>query len=91
MKELIVILDIINYLQGNINLNDFKGIAYKSEDQIVYTEKQDTIKDLDTLSFPVLSVKFTARSSHLPLMSAGVAKVLLPPAVLPDSLQSTSD
>ena len=47
-----VILDIINYLQGNINLNDFKGIAYKSEDQIVYTEKQDTIKDLDTLSFP---------------------------------------
>jgi len=50
------LIDIVDYVQGKMDLKDIKGIIAKDGDKLFQTEKREFIKDLDKLPFPDYSV-----------------------------------
>lgn len=48
----ITVSQIVDYLNGEIKLNDIKGISYLKNGDLVDTEAQELIHNLDTLPFP---------------------------------------
>ena len=48
----LTILDLINALEKGKNLSDVKGIAYRKDNHIVFTEARALISNLDMLPFP---------------------------------------
>ncbi len=46
------ILDIANYFNANQKLEQIKGICYKNEGKVCFTEKRELIKNIDTIPFP---------------------------------------
>lgn len=46
------IAEIVEYINGNMRLDDIKGIAFKRQGNIIRTEEREMIKDLDSIPFP---------------------------------------
>lgn len=47
-----VLLELLNALFGNRPFENIKGIAYKQDGRVIFTGKQERIKDLDVIPFP---------------------------------------
>lgn len=45
-------LELVNEVEGNLDLSNVKGIAYKQNDRIRLTPKREFIENLDTIPFP---------------------------------------
>ena len=48
----LTIIDLLEHLEHKKSLDEVRGIAFRTDEQIVRTERRELIKDLDTIPFP---------------------------------------
>lgn len=48
----LTIIDLLEHLEHKESLDEVRGIAFRTDEQIVRTERRELIKDLDTIPFP---------------------------------------
>ena len=58
-------LDIVDYYEGKLDLEDIKGIAYRDNNKDYINPKREFIEDLDKIPFPVFDLIDLSRYHHI--------------------------
>jgi len=66
-------LDLVKSLENNSNINKVKGIAFRNNGEIKYTESRQLIKNLDELPFPAYHL-FNKRDYFYSIIGVGNVK-----------------